>query len=171
MKRSKFPYTAKSSALVVRHAVSIDERRAKFRQNLVSQKREIDQTFFHPKHHLENLEDEVIEGLGLDRHHQHYPKNKNEPRSSMPKRQNTLERRGASDFGRFKPKHASRPTGNLQPAPPSRRSSRVSIDSTVGALEATRTAAEDYEEEDVPQDLQEIWFPGVLSLEAAVENV
>ena len=39
MQRSKFPYTARSSARVIRHAVSIDERRAKFRQDLISQDR------------------------------------------------------------------------------------------------------------------------------------
>ncbi len=37
MERSKFPYTARSSAKVIRHAVSIDERRAKFRQDLIYQ--------------------------------------------------------------------------------------------------------------------------------------
>ncbi|KAI1632144.1 hypothetical protein F4809DRAFT_629038 [Biscogniauxia mediterranea] len=37
MQRSKFPYTARSSAKVVRHCVSIDERRAKFRQDLIYQ--------------------------------------------------------------------------------------------------------------------------------------
>lgn len=36
MQRSKFPYTARSSAKVVRHAVGIDERRAKFRQDLIA---------------------------------------------------------------------------------------------------------------------------------------
>jgi len=36
MQRTKFPYTARSSAKVIRHAVSVDERRAKFRQDLVS---------------------------------------------------------------------------------------------------------------------------------------
>lgn len=36
MQRSKFSYTAKLSAKVIRHAVSIDERRAKFRQDLIS---------------------------------------------------------------------------------------------------------------------------------------
>ena len=36
MKRTKFPYTAKSRAKVIRHAVSIDERRAKFRSDLIS---------------------------------------------------------------------------------------------------------------------------------------
>jgi len=37
MQRSKFPYTARTSAKVIRHAVSIDERRAKFRQDLIYQ--------------------------------------------------------------------------------------------------------------------------------------
>ena len=36
MQRSKFPYTAHTSAKVIRHAVSINERRAKFRQDLIS---------------------------------------------------------------------------------------------------------------------------------------
>lgn len=36
MQRSKFPYTARSSARTIRHAVGIDERRAKFRQDLIS---------------------------------------------------------------------------------------------------------------------------------------
>ncbi|KAI9681656.1 MAG: hypothetical protein M1829_000855 [Trizodia sp. TS-e1964] len=39
MQRSKFPYTARSSAKVIRHAVALDERRAKFRSDLISQKR------------------------------------------------------------------------------------------------------------------------------------
>ena len=37
MERNKFPYTAQSTARVIRHAVSIDERRAKFRQDLISE--------------------------------------------------------------------------------------------------------------------------------------
>lgn len=37
MERSKFPYTAQTTARVIRHAVSIDERRAKFRQDLISE--------------------------------------------------------------------------------------------------------------------------------------
>ncbi|KAK4101148.1 hypothetical protein N658DRAFT_426017 [Parathielavia hyrcaniae] len=37
MQRSSFPYTARTSAKVIRHAVSIDERRAKFRQDLIYQ--------------------------------------------------------------------------------------------------------------------------------------
>lgn len=37
MQRSKFPYSARSSAKIIRHAVSIDERRAKFRSDLISE--------------------------------------------------------------------------------------------------------------------------------------
>jgi uncharacterized protein (DUF2235 family) len=39
LQRSKFPYTARSTAKVIRHAVAIDERRAKFRHDLVGQER------------------------------------------------------------------------------------------------------------------------------------
>lgn len=39
MQRTKFPYTCQSSAKVIRHAVSINERRARFRQDLVSEKK------------------------------------------------------------------------------------------------------------------------------------
>ena len=40
MSRSNHPYTAISSSMVIRHAVSIDERRAKFRQDLVGETNE-----------------------------------------------------------------------------------------------------------------------------------
>lgn len=49
MQRSKFPYSARSSAKVIRHAVSIDERRAKFRQDLISQQKS--QKKPHQDHH------------------------------------------------------------------------------------------------------------------------
>jgi uncharacterized protein (DUF2235 family) len=47
MSRTKFPYTAHSSARVIRHAVSIGERRAKFRHDLVGER----------KHHKKNQRD------------------------------------------------------------------------------------------------------------------
>lgn len=51
MQRSKFPYTARSSAMVIRHAVSIDERRAKFRQDLMYQRRPGGKHHHHHHHH------------------------------------------------------------------------------------------------------------------------
>ncbi|EZF28583.1 hypothetical protein H109_03548 [Trichophyton interdigitale MR816] len=53
MQRSKFPYTAKTSARVIRHAVGIDERRAKFRQDLISQMRGIHSK--HGHHHIPHI--------------------------------------------------------------------------------------------------------------------
>ncbi|KAG8428364.1 hypothetical protein J3459_003997 [Metarhizium acridum] len=50
MQRSKFPYTARSSAKVIRHAVSIDERRAKFRQDLMYQRKPVAKP---RRHHVE----------------------------------------------------------------------------------------------------------------------
>ena len=52
MQRSKFPYTARSSARVIRHAVGIDERRAKFRQDLISGPRPHDGKHKRHRHHL-----------------------------------------------------------------------------------------------------------------------
>jgi uncharacterized protein (DUF2235 family) len=52
MQRSKFPYTARSSAHVIRHAVGIDERRAKFRQDLISGKRPHDKKHKRHRPHL-----------------------------------------------------------------------------------------------------------------------
>ncbi len=54
MQRSKFPYTAKSSARIVRHAVGIDERRAKFRQDLVSETRPTPENHHQRKHYDSN---------------------------------------------------------------------------------------------------------------------
>ncbi|CAI7678693.1 unnamed protein product [Penicillium pancosmium] len=52
MQRSKFPYTARSSARVIRHAVGIDERRAKFRQDLISGARPKENRHKHRRHHF-----------------------------------------------------------------------------------------------------------------------
>ncbi|KAK5991508.1 hypothetical protein PT974_09791 [Cladobotryum mycophilum] len=59
MQRSKFPYTARSSARVIRHAVSIDERRAKFRQDLMYQQSK--------KHKRQHLHDHIHEHI-----HEHW---------------------------------------------------------------------------------------------------
>ncbi|CRG91836.1 putative protein YEL023C [Talaromyces islandicus] len=52
MQRSKFPYTARSSARVIRHAVGIDERRAKFRQDLISETKPWHQRHKHHENYL-----------------------------------------------------------------------------------------------------------------------
>lgn len=54
MQRSKFPYTARSSAKVIRHAVSIDGRRANFRQDLVSGDQHQREDYMNPEIHRYN---------------------------------------------------------------------------------------------------------------------
>lgn len=50
MRRTRSPYTARTTAKVIRHAVSIDERRAKFRQDLISEQRTTEQQIPHHEH-------------------------------------------------------------------------------------------------------------------------
>ncbi|OAL30060.1 hypothetical protein AYO20_08964 [Fonsecaea nubica] len=73
MQRSKFPYTARSSAKVIRHAVSIDERRAKFRQDLVSGVQ--NQTEDHGRHHIRRYESDLLQmnekALAEENHAEH----------------------------------------------------------------------------------------------------
>lgn len=68
MQRSKFPYTARSSALVIRHAVGIDERRAKFRQDLISGKRPHDKKHKHHRHHLPNPANHLARHIDAQHH-------------------------------------------------------------------------------------------------------
>lgn len=63
MQRSKFPYTARSSARVIRHAVSIDERRAKFRQDLISQVRPNSTNYYKRRRRKPALATETLAGL------------------------------------------------------------------------------------------------------------
>ncbi|KAK5080774.1 hypothetical protein LTR05_008479 [Lithohypha guttulata] len=63
MHRSNFPYTARSSAKVIRHAVSIDERRAKFRQDLISGDQAQHEDRIHPSMHRYNSD---LANMNLD---------------------------------------------------------------------------------------------------------
>lgn len=67
MQRSKFPYTARSSARVIRHAVGIDERRAKFRQDLISGKRPRDKTHKRHRPHF-RLENHLARHIDAQHH-------------------------------------------------------------------------------------------------------
>jgi len=70
MQRSKFPYTARSSAKVIRHAVSIDERRAKFRQDLISgdQIQREDKVSAHIHRYNSDIANTDLHGNRLDSH-------------------------------------------------------------------------------------------------------
>lgn len=91
MQRSKFPYTARSSARIIRHAVGIDERRAKFRQDLISGKRPQDKRHKRHRPHLgvhrleDRLEDHMARHVDPQHHlHLHHQDGHAEQHSTVP---------------------------------------------------------------------------------------
>lgn len=144
MQRSKFPYTARSSARVIRHAVAIDERRAKFRQDLISQEK--------PDH-----------SMHYKRHHKH---GKNAPRS----RNNVDgadEKVGDDDRSRpdalspplrFTNPHETIGVRGLSPGYDQCDGSHDSHASSILSLNVGETW--NSQEDEGEQDIQEVWFPG-----------
>ncbi|KAM4058834.1 alpha/beta hydrolase [Hirsutella rhossiliensis] len=162
MQRSKFPYTARSSARVIRHAVSIDERRAKFRQDLMYQSASSARHRHHHHHrrHMEQLLEPFRRSLDLGRPH------------------STHRPRASSTAGRDKDNHLSagdtarpqqQPPSTLSPCKPYRprsRSRRLSVAEEVDAMSCasgggpTSDAGRDDYDDDGEQDVDEIWFAG-----------
>ncbi|KAI1350944.1 hypothetical protein F5Y01DRAFT_284202 [Xylaria sp. FL0043] len=135
MQRSKFPYTARSSAKVIRHCVSIDERRAKFRQDLIYQKPPENRRRHH--HMLHDI-------------HEKYRARR--PSVSMPDntargRRSTLAPPAESAFRSH-----------------SRSASRATRSTTDGQGQAGDARSDisciDYDSDDDEQDIDEIWFAG-----------
>lgn len=165
MQRSKFPYTARSSAKVIRHAVGIDERRAKFRQDLISQEKPSPKQ--HGGHHLRDH-------LHLHRHHD-AEKTENGPEIVLNDGAQG-QRVGKGNDRSYR--QTQRPRGQNQamryrvPSPSHGRLHSLEgpngVPSTedIAALKSQRpgvslqvpTPAVD--DEDAPQDIQEVWFPG-----------
>ena len=166
MKRSKFPYTARSSAKVIRHAVSIDERRAKFRSDLISGVKSS-----HP--HADAA------------HH-----GTNGKRSSTNNWMVNGEKPNPTTVDRFRRRSAFRPgrEANRTFSPHMSTVEEDRLDprrSTLGAQDRMRTSSpsvsqnadidassmassyinaphadDDEDDESEPQDVEELWFPG-----------
>ena len=148
MQRSKFPYTARSSAKVIRHAVSIDERRAKFRQDLMYQ-----QNKKHHHHHLGELVDQVQDGM------------------AGPQKEDTSERgRRKSQFlSPDDPAANARASEDNKYAPYRARSTSRQASGSSAGLDADNSstvssmipASEiDPDWDDEGQDIDEVWFAG-----------
>jgi uncharacterized protein (DUF2235 family) len=153
LQRSKFPYTAHSTARVIRHAVSIDERRAKFRQDLISEIRQSKEVRYARPHFTldllqeeEELEDDLAEVL---------QSNKKENSKEDP---TTKQHRRAQES--FRDHSETRGLHSLNPEPLRRASMRSDI--THDSLAAIHHNG--YLEDDVSdgesQDIQEVWFSG-----------
>ncbi|KAL4864674.1 hypothetical protein BDV12DRAFT_175879 [Aspergillus spectabilis] len=186
MQRSKFPYTARSSARVIRHAVGIDERRAKFRQDLISEiKPSKKKHYHHPWAHKHS--------------HRHNGRpSKERPPDNVPQLilnddQDVDEKGGGADEARhhgdeekwsvYRSANTSRESihsGNryraTSPASPNRRKRSLAVPLATGSAEdlssirsghsgislqvPTELHIVDDDEDDQEQDIQEVWFPG-----------
>ncbi|KAE8148632.1 hypothetical protein BDV25DRAFT_131055 [Aspergillus avenaceus] len=148
MQRSDFPYTSRTSAKVIRHAVSIDERRAKFRQDLIS---EVKPTASSRRHRFRDHLERV--GISLPHHPIHH--HRHEHRKSV----GNAEASESKD--KAHPCAAYRPTRRPQ-------SHNPQLDSAVGSMQDGRSTQCSSvtndpsfdEDEDTPQDIEEVWFPG-----------
>ena len=167
MQRSKFPYSVRSSAKVARHAVSIDERRAKFRSDLICGKGPGGENpgRHHRHHHHRNNRNEELNGgksirnarpaeRSADRFrrpsHVRHPLPTGEPRSQPGK--------GDDGNGLLKPRQSS-PDGSQRRA----HSFVSSVSSNVSqpAMSTQRLYEDDDDlDEAAEQDLEELWFPG-----------
>ncbi|KAL6706921.1 hypothetical protein ACN47E_005064 [Coniothyrium glycines] len=156
MQRSKFPYTARSSARVIRHAVSIDERRAKFRQDLISQEKP-DKSAYYKRHHKhKHLRDKLhgshSEGVDEKLHGSHSEgideKLHDEPRG----RKETL-----APPERFRNPHDTSGVRSLSPGYSQCDGAHGSATPSLLSVDARQTWQSDEEGE---QDIQEVWFPG-----------
>jgi len=146
MQRSKFPYTARSSARVIRHAVAIDERRAKFRQDLISQEKP-DRSTQYKRHHKHRHSRKAsrsrknIQGLG------------------KPTGDDDRDRPDAlSPPLRFTNPHETNGVRNLSPGYDQFDGSHESNTSSILSLNVGETW--DSQEDEGEQDIQEVWFPG-----------
>lgn len=154
MQRSKFPYTARSTAKVIRHAVSIDERRAKFRQDLISQSKP-DRSKLYKRHQKHNHLKSPLDALS---HHQDDDDDERGRKGSLPNgRRNTL-----AVPEQYRDQSETAGVRNLSPGYVySERTGGNSAASSVSnlSLEALQHYG-DSDSDTEEQDIQEVWFAG-----------
>ncbi|QPH09576.1 hypothetical protein C2857_000435 [Epichloe festucae Fl1] len=143
MQRSKFPYTARSSARVIRHAVSIDERRAKFREDLMYQKAPKHQHHAHKhRHHMGEMMDRARKSMD----HTHAPGRADAPEGKETHRQDFAPYRARFGCRQRMVRGAlvdrGRETDNMSCSDASQWDGEL----------------EDWRDED--QDINEVWFAG-----------
>ncbi|KAF1941421.1 hypothetical protein EJ02DRAFT_377914, partial [Clathrospora elynae] len=154
MQRStRFPYTARSSARVIRHAVSIDERRAKFRQDLISQVKP-DMSMYYKRRH--KYKKQVHDMLHVGDTHCAEELHEVESHGADDKKSGE-ESRGRRDNlappERFRNPHETYGVRSLSIS----GTATSSVRSYTGK-KPSNPAEED--EEDEEQDIKEVWFSG-----------
>ncbi|KAL4864551.1 hypothetical protein BDV12DRAFT_188808 [Aspergillus spectabilis] len=149
MRRSRFPYTARTSAKVIRHAVSIDEHRAKFRQDLMSEVKP-----------------------GLEPGHSRLHSKSQEPQNEELAR-NPDDSRKISPSELYRPVHRAPQLGtdsqNVKRGPESAVSreghcatsgSHSPVFARQSSIRSVSTSCSDGGEVSTKQDIEEVWFPG-----------
>jgi hypothetical protein len=156
MQRSRFPYTARSSANVIRHAVSIDERRAKFRQDLISQEKPDRSMLYKHRHHKHRQQmKDMIHGDHEDHDYDEKDHEEHQERG----RRDTL-----APPERFRDPHE---TSGVR----SRSADRSQLDGVHGSATPSMRSYDaagtfNSQDEDGEQDIQEVWFPGCHAVSA-----
>ncbi|KAF1984613.1 hypothetical protein K402DRAFT_336143 [Aulographum hederae CBS 113979] len=165
MQRSKFPYTARSTAKVIRHAVAIDERRAKFRQDLISEMKRS-----HTKHRHRHLN--LFDGDDEEEEQQESAKRYEHSKAALPGRPSV-------DSGRYQPapkkqnslfppeyfRDRSETSGIRSLSPGADGGLRDSVDDNVSVIsEISLPPMGNYDDSESDgegeQDIQEVWFAG-----------
>lgn len=154
MQRNKFPYTARSSAKVIRHAVSIDERRAKFRQDLISQNK-ADHTKHYKRRHKDDHHLDAPNGIRKHSRSERDPSRGRKP-SYLNGRRDTLavpeHYRDISETAGVRSRSRSIVSEHNAP------SSATSVSNM--SLEAIQHYGDAESDGEIEQDIQEVWFAG-----------
>ncbi|KAI9730880.1 MAG: hypothetical protein M1834_005598 [Cirrosporium novae-zelandiae] len=171
MERSKFPYTAKSSAEVIRHAVSIDERRAKFRQDLISENKTKKKGHHakghghHNQDHTTEANDNGVNGTGANGNgtssgaEPHRSVLEREATSTTLEDDNDAEQEQSLKYGRFRRRYPIK--HNLIPSLRSDDDrSRLLKPSPKDLSGDDASSIHPKEESELTQDIQEVWFSG-----------
>lgn len=166
MERNKFPYTAHSTARVIRHAVSIDERRAKFRQDLIAEamRTRVPGHTHRLRHLLDHAKSSVPEIVlnttenGHEKEQDHSYRDKSRERRPSRQEFDREERyRVPSPSPRRRSTEVPVPTQNtLMPDRISLKSAVSKTSLRVPSLKIPGTEDDDDDE----QDISEVWFPG-----------
>lgn len=178
MERSKFPYTARSSAKVIRHAVSIDERRAKFRQDLVyqgsgssSKKHRDPRQVLHDVHEKYrarrvSLQAAMTSAIRKDGRHSHDHDHDHDHEEGGAGDQEKVAPRGRRATRLSNVAESGDCSDDLEdPAPYRAHSRSISCDSradddVVSEYSHGGVSHDQHDDDDVPQDLTEVWFSG-----------
>ncbi|KAL4982656.1 hypothetical protein BDW68DRAFT_182329 [Aspergillus falconensis] len=170
MKRSKFPYTARTSAKVIRHAVSIDEHRAKFRQDLLSEvkpsrrsrhsglRRRL-RAHFAARPHLHHNLHRLQEGSMSQDPEKEQPRIPGDNRDSKPAMYGPVRRTPFQDTDRRNMERCPESADSQEgPYPVDGMHSTVSAQQYGNASVAT--SSYDGGAVSTGQDIEEVWFPG-----------